>query len=142
MGAPGAPAEGGAPGGMQIKGGDFVRLYDLAQGQPDIQAQILAMFGLEPSAYPDLPTTQAIVQVERDWLDRATEIQQQELDQEQQLAMNPQAPTPEGMLGVGAMGGEVGTAPGEAPIVENPEAAMMQQEQAMAEQPPEPELIK
>lgn len=143
MGAPmgaGAPAEGGAqgaPGGMQIKGSDFVRLYDLAQGQPDLQAQILAMFGLEPSAYPDLPVTQAIVQVEKDWLDRATQIQQQEIQNEQQLAMNPQAPTPEGMLGVGAQGGEVGTAPGEPPIVENPEAGM--QEQANSQ---EPELIK
>lgn len=85
---------------VTIEPKDLVKLYDLTSGQPDLQAQIVQMLGLEPSQYPDLPFTQVIVKQDQDMFNKALEIQKGEIDFERQAAMNPQAPTPEGMLGV------------------------------------------
>lgn len=110
LGVPGGDMMGAAPPDMgapmpeapqpEIKGSDLVRLYDMTSGQPDLQAQIVQMLGFEPSQYPDLPFTQVVIKGEQDMLDRAMQVQQAELNHERAAAMNPQAPTPEGMPGV------------------------------------------
>lgn len=94
MGAPQSPPP------IELKSSDLVKLYDLTSGQPDLQAQIVQMLGLDPSIYPDLPFTQVIVKQDQDRFKQALDIQQKELDHERALAQNPQAPTPPGMMGV------------------------------------------
>ena len=94
------PPEGAAPPPIELQAKDLVKLYDLSSGQPDLQAQILSMLGLEPSQYPDWPFTQVVIKGEQDMLDRAMKVQDKEVQFDQQLAMNPNAPTPEGMPGV------------------------------------------
>lgn len=111
MGVPGgmpAPMEApdmGAPAGappLEIKSSDLVKLYDLTSGQPDLQGQIVQMLGFEPSQYPDMPWTQMIIKEDANQFARALDIQKGELDHERALAMNPNAPTPPGMMGVEA----------------------------------------
>jgi len=127
MGAmqPGMPQ--GMPQGMppgvaqpEIKGSDLIKLYDLTSGQPDLQAQIVQMLGFEPSQYPDLPYTQVVIKGDQVMMDKALKIQEAELSHERSLAQNPQAPTPDGMMGVEAPG--AGMNPTQDP-------AMMQQAQ-------------
>ncbi len=101
MGAGSLPPEGAAP-PIELQAKDLVKLYELSSGQPDLQAQILAMLQLEPSQYPDWPFTQVIIKGEQDMLDRAMQVQDKEVNFDQQLAMNPNAPTPPGMMGVEA----------------------------------------
>lgn len=85
---------------VTLEAKDLIKLYDLSSGQPDLQAQILSMLGLEPSQYPDWPFTQVIIKGQQDMLDKAMQVQGKEVAFDQQLAMSPQAPTPPGMMGV------------------------------------------
>lgn len=101
MGAPDMGAPAGAP-PLEIKSSDLVKLYDLTSGQPDLQGQIVQMLGFEPSQYPDMPWTQMIIKEDANQFARALDIQKGELDHERALAMNPNAPTPPGMMGVEA----------------------------------------
>ncbi len=102
MGAPmGAPMEAPAP-QPEVKGSDLVKMYDLASGQPDLQAQIVEALGFNPSQYPDLPWTQMVIKGDQDLLNKVLAIQEKEVNFDQQLAMNPNAPTPPGMMGVEA----------------------------------------
>lgn len=101
----GAPQDMGAPAGappLEIKSSDLVKLYDLTSGQPDLQGQIVQMLGFEPSQYPDMPFTQMIIKEDANQFAQALDVQKGELDHERALAMNPQAPTPPGMMGVEA----------------------------------------
>jgi len=99
MGAGSPPPEGAAP-PLEIKSSDLVKLYDLTSGQPDLQGQIVQMLGFEPSQYPDMPFTQMIIKEDANQFAQALDVQKGELDHERALAMNPQAPTPPGMMGV------------------------------------------
>lgn len=101
QGAPDMGAPMGAP-PLEIKSSDLVKLYDLTSGQPDLQGQIVQMLGFEPSQYPDMPWTQMIIKEDANQFARALDIQKGELDHERALAMNPNAPTPPGMMGVEA----------------------------------------
>lgn len=97
---PEMPPQEGMPAPVTLEAKDLIKLYDLSSGQPDLQAQILSMLGLEPSQYPDWPFTQVIIKGQQDMLDKAMQVQGKEVQFDQQLAMNPQAPTPPGMMGV------------------------------------------
>lgn len=103
MPAPEAPPMGAMPEAPQpvtLEAKDLIKLYDLSSGQPDLQAQILSMLGLEPSQYPDWPFTQVIIKGQQDMLNNALKVQDKEVAFDQQLALNPNAPTPPGMMGV------------------------------------------
>lgn len=65
----------GAQPQIEIKARDLVKLYDLASGQPDLQAQIVSMLGLEPSEYPDLPWTQMVVKGDQELLNKLVDLQ-------------------------------------------------------------------
>lgn len=88
------------PPGPEIKASDLVKLYDLASGQPDLQAEIIQQLGFTPSQFPDLPSTQIIVKETAADLDRALQIQAGNLTHDRAVAMNPNAPTPPGIPGV------------------------------------------
>lgn len=111
LGVPGGAPDMGAmpPEGMPqeaapvtLEAKDLIKLYDLSSGQPDLQAQILEMLGLNPSQYPDWPFTQVIIKGQQDMLNSALKVQDKEVAFDQQLALDPNAPTPPGMMGVEA----------------------------------------